>query len=101
MLLVKVLADQACDEAEGMAEYALDAMNYRATRPELASAYYKMALAEQEHFKTLHGFVLKAKEEAEKGGVEVPPGMLERWDAKHREMMAKYSEAKALLEMYK
>lgn len=101
MLLIKVLADQACEEAEGMKEYALDAMNYRATRPELSAAYYKMALAEKEHFEILHSFILKAKAEAEKEDVEIPAGMLERWDAKHREMMAEFAEAKALLELYK
>lgn len=101
MLLIKVLCDQACDEAEGMREYALDALNYRATRPDMSAAYHKMALAEKEHFEILHGFIMKAKAEAEKEGVEIPPGMLERWDVKHREMMAEFAEAKALLELYK
>ena len=101
MLLIKVLAEQACDEAEGMKEYALDAMNYRATRPELANLYFKMAGAEREHFEALHAWIMKAKEEAEASDVEIPPGMLERWDAKHREMMAEYAEAKALMALYK
>lgn len=101
MLLIKVLADQACDEAKGMKEYALDAMNWRSTRPDLANLYFKMANAEKEHFESLHAWIMKAKEEAEKSDVEIPPGMLERWDAKHREMMAEFAEAKALLDLYK
>lgn len=54
MLLIKVLADQWCDEAKGMKEYALDSMNWRATRPDLANLYFKMAGAEKEHFESLH-----------------------------------------------
>ena len=102
MRLIKHLSEQIEDEVCGVIEYAKDALEYKATRPQLAEMYYKLAMTENGHVAQLHDAVVKIIEETKnKHNIEIPQFMINKWEKKHKYIIEKMAEAKLYLSLYK
>jgi hypothetical protein len=101
MRLIKQLAEQIENEVCGALEYAKDALDVREHNAKLAEQYHDMALTEYKHATALHDYVLAEIEKAHDSGITAPQKMLNKWDAKHAELIEKMAEAKIYMEMYR
>lgn len=101
MRIIKHLSEQIADEVDGMREYAMDALEWRYTDPELSKVYYELAKVECSHVDKLHIQVARKIEEAKSNPIQPTEQMLERWDEIHRNLIVKTAEAKMYLDMYK
>lgn len=101
MKLIKHLAEQIKEESEGVINYATDALEYKAKKPELAALYYELANVEYGHVQKLHDQVVKEIELVKASGVEIPDVMFCLWDDAHKELIKSMAEAKVVLDMYK
>lgn len=101
MRVIKELAEQITDEADGVTEYAKAALAYKVERPRLADVCYRLADTEYSRVGMLRDQVAKIVKEAEATQAEVPPAMRRKWDGGHKAIIAKMAEAKTYLGMYR
>lgn len=101
MRIIKHLSEQISDEVDGMREYAMDALEWRYSDPDLANTYYALAKAEASHVEKLHAQVARKIEEARKLPIQPTEQMLARWDEIHKDLMVRTAEAKMYIEMWK
>lgn len=101
MRIIKNLAAQMCEELEGSKNYAIEALECRRTRPELARLYHEMSLTEFQHANSLHDWAVRMVEEAKTSGETPPSEMLEKWETAHRLSLAQMVETKVFIDLYK
>lgn len=101
MRIIDHLAHQIKDEVDGVCGYAKDALEYKVMRPKLSQLYYQLANTEYNHVEQLHNAVMEIVKEIDASGVEYPAEMRQKWDEKHKKIIAKMAEAKTYLGMYK
>jgi len=62
--------------------------------------YYEMAKEEQKHMQRLHDQAEKKIRETREAMGEPPQKMLNKWEDKHRKLMAQEAEARMYIELY-
>ena len=99
MRMIKELAKRIKEELHDAEWYAEEALEHKATAPEVADVYYHLAKDELGHANLLHGQVVAMirKASAEK---DVPPVMRELWAWQHDEIVEEQAEVMRLIEMY-
>lgn len=89
------------DELDGVEQYANAAAHYKAEYKDLADLLFGMANTEATHLKNLHAWLAKNVEKIRKeSGEEVPQGMLDVWNWKHKKLIRKFNEAEVVLQNY-
>lgn len=101
MRIIKQLAAQIKDEVRGAHEYAMDALEYKVSDPDLSRLYHELAKTEYDHANRLHEVVMRKVDEADSAGFDVPESMIDSWEEKHREIIIKMAEAKTFIDMYR
>lgn len=100
MRLIKRMADYIEDEVCGSIDYAKDALEYQYDKPALAKMFFQMAQTEYGHYQALHEMVVKLIQEIKDNGRTVPTGMEEKWEEKHKHLIAKAEEAQVYMNMF-
>lgn len=100
MRIIKCLSKQMCEEIEGVKNYAIDALEYRKSDPELAKLYHDLAETEYDHAIKLHEQAVQKIKEIEETDVSIPSFMKSKWDDAHEEMIEKAKEAKTFMDMW-
>ncbi len=101
MRIIADMSKQLENELDGVIDYAKDAVTYRASMPQIADMYYRMANTENGHVRMLHDQLVKLATEAKNSGRTYPPEMEEKWELKHRELIGRMATAQTFLDMYK
>ena len=99
MKIIKELAKRIKEELHDAEWYAKKAMEHKATAPDVAEAYHRLAKEEMAHANILHERVVMTirKVPADK---EVPAAMREIWAWQHAEIVEEEAEVRRLIEMY-
>lgn len=100
MRIIKCLKKQMIDEICGAKEYAIDALEYRETNPELANLYHELSETEYKHALELHEHASKKIKEIQESGVKFPEFMTEKWEEAHNEMIKMAEEAKTYINLW-
>jgi rubrerythrin len=100
MRIIKCLAKQMCGEIESVKKYAINALEYRKSDPELAKLYHELAEIEYDHANRLHEQAVQKIKEIEETGTSIPSFMKSKWDEAHGKMIAKAEEAKKFMDMW-
>lgn len=98
---IKNLARHLSDEVDGVLEYSKEALALKTAHPSLAEMYRKLAEVEMGHVKMMHDSVLTLVENAKNSGAPYPAAMEEKWDAKHKRLMAKMAKARSYMDLYR
>lgn len=101
MRLIKEMADFMMDEVNGAKEYAIMALEYEYTKPQLAELFHKLAQTEMLHFNNLHEQTVKMIEEVKSTDKKIPQKMLDNWDKRHKEMIICQEETQVLINLYR
>lgn len=101
MRIIKKMAEQICDEVDGVLEYAKDALEYKKTRPDLAETYHRIAIQEIQHADLLHAKIVQIVQEAESmNGGDYVVEMKDKWEELHRDIVSKMAKAKMYNSLY-
>lgn len=98
MKIIKKLAHQIHEEAEGAADYAKCAVHYREEYPDLSRLYAEMAEQELTHATKMHEFVVKLIARVRETA-EPPKYMLDLWEEEHKEIIEEVAQTKAMIAM--
>lgn len=101
---MKIIKSMACfmmDEIEGAKDYAIMALDYQYSKPQLADMFFKMAQTEMNHFNALHEQTVGLIKEQQEKGREVPQKMLNKWDEEHKKMIECQQEVQMYMSLYK
>ena len=89
-----------CEEIDAVLCYAIDALEYRESDPELANVYHKLAEIEYGHAIELHKQAVRKVEEFKDIQKNVPDFMLDRWKEAHEKVIKKAEKAKLYLDLW-
>lgn len=101
MRIIKKMAEQIGNEVDGVLEYAMDALEYKKTRPDLAETYHRIAIQEIQHADLLHAKLVQIVQEAESmNGGDYVVEMKDKWEELHRDIVSKMAKAKMYNSLY-
>ena len=98
---IEKLSDYISDEIADAKKYALDALEYKDKRPELAKRFYNDSLQEMEHMKGFHDEVVAMINEYRRTVGEPPAAMQAIYDREHKKHIDASMEVKVLQNMFK
>lgn len=100
MKIIKMLSEQILDEAEGAAQYAKLAIQYKDEDKVLADNYAKMAEVELQHVDLLHAQAVRIIKAWEAKGNTAPPEMSVIWQWEHSKAIDNIARVRVMLNMY-
>lgn len=100
MKIIKMLSEQILDEADGAAQYAKLAIQYKDEDKVLADNYAKMAEVELQHVDALHAQVVRIIKAWQAKGNETPPAMDVLYQWQHEMQIDHVARVRTLLNMY-
>ena len=98
---IEKLADYIGEEIADAKKYAIDALEYKEKRPELAKGFYNKSLQEMEHATGFHNDVVAMINEYRKTNGDPPAPMQAIYDREHKKHIAAAAEVKVLQNMFK
>lgn len=101
MRIIKMMCEQAKEEAETACEYAKYAIEFKLTKPTVSDMYSKFASAELSHAKTLYDNMQQAVKDANASGKEVPAYMSKKYELYNKEILDLMAKARTFIELYK
>ena len=98
---IEKLSDYIEEEIADAKKYAIDALEYKDKRPELAKEFYNKSLQEMEHATGFHNDVVRMIEVYRKEHGEPPPPMQAIYDREHKKHIKASAEVKVLQNLFK
>ena len=89
------------DEIKGAKEYAVYALEYQQSRPQLADLYHQMSIAEMQHFSELHRQTENIIQDLKNMRNDIPQKMLNKWQEKHLKMIECQQIAQTYIDLYR
>ena len=100
MKLIEKISSMIEDELDGARCYAMTAVEYKETHPEMARILYNMSLAEMQHATDLHNIVVGLIDDYRNEHGEPPAGMEALYEYLHKRHIEDAADVKRVQSMY-